>query len=259
VSARIAVLTGILLLPAVQGCGAPALDAGRARDVVLGHVRAVAPRAVVADSFDVLVDHVGAPAEGARPVRFRTIWVFADTSGLYVDTSQVFTARVSRDTQGWHVSDYDGPFLAHLATVVDEDLRRMYEDLLDALHHVYHAMTEDGWYYNEGGIPVDEVRRSVAAHQGEHLDHMGYTWGLTPQAGARIAQIVWLRDASGAICALPMTAGTMQPEGFEWVRDREWFTCRGRSGSVYSRATLFDSLTATVARDGVLPPAAPPR
>lgn len=248
------VLAGVLL-SATAGCGAPGLTDDRAGDVVIEHIRAVAPHAAVQDSFRVLVDQVGEPSDGARPVRFRTVWVFADTSGLYVDTSQVFTARLSRGSADWHVSNYDGPLLAHLATVVDEDLRRVYEDLLDALHHVYHAMTEDGWYYNEGGIPVDEVRRSVAAHQGEHLDHLGYTWGLTPQAGPRIAQIVWLRDAEGAICALPMTAGTVQPEGFEWVRDREWFTCRGRTPWVYSRATLFDSLTARVARDGVLPPA----
>jgi hypothetical protein len=236
-----------LILLAASACGSPP-DAGHTRSIIHEHFAAVAPRAVVADSFDV----VDVTVSGDR-ARFRTVWTFADTSGVWVDTSRVLTAQLEQQPNGWVLVGYDEPMTGHIVELIDEDRRRQYQDLLDAVHHVYHAILDAGWYYAQR-IDEDALRERVA--MGGHGAHA--TWGVTPPAPL-VAQVIWLRDPAdpNAACALPVTAGEGRPSGWEWVRDTGWFTCRGRGEDVYSRATLPDEVRAVIAKHGVMP-AAPP-
>lgn len=231
---------------ACVACRAPGGDDG-SRIAVLSHLRSIAPLAVVADSFEI----IDASRDGDR-VAFRTVWAFQDTSGVWVDTSAVLAATLGPDG---HVVEYDGPMAAHVAALVDEDRRRRYEDLLDAVHHVYHTIVEAGWYYAEDGIDPARLRERVDA--GGALSH---PWGITPIRPGE-AQIIWLTDATDpeATCALPITDGEERAEGFEWVKDRQWFTCRGRTPQIYSRATIPEEVRSVMQRGGVMQAAPPVR
>ncbi len=224
-----------------------------ASEVVVAHLRAVAPFAVNPDSFRTEVDEMGEISpNGERPVRFRTIWALADTAGGWVDTSAVLTAWMRQDGRRASVTRYDSALLAHLAEIVDEDRSRQYYDLIESIHHIYHSMTQHGWYYNEGGIPPDTIALLV---QRLGMHHGQVAWGLTPP-GDSLAQMLWVRSArdTAATCALPMTWGRLQAPGFEWVEDRVYFTCRGRGPGIYSRPAIPRELRERVARDGVLHP-----
>jgi hypothetical protein len=236
-----------LAILAASACSSPSSSPGAA-DAIRAHLHSIAPHAIVADSFDV----IDATVEGDR-ARFRTVWAFEDTSGVWVDTSRVLTATVKRRDEAWVVAGYDNALTDHVLELVDEDRRRRYEDLLDAVHHVYHAILDAGWYYVER-IDGDVLRARVESSGHE----MHAPWGITEPAPL-VAQVIWLRDPTdpGAACALPVTAGEGRPQGFEWVRDPTWFTCRGRGEGLYSRATLPDEVRAAIRATGVMP-AAPP-
>ncbi len=122
------------------------------------------------------------------------------------------------------------------------------------MHHVYHAIVDAGWYYKADGIDRQALRERVQA--GGH--DMVYPWDITPIEPG-VAQVIWLADAAdpAAVCALPITDGEGRPEGFEWVEDRQWFTCRGRTPAVYSRATIPMEVRRAMEASGVLPPAPP--
>ena len=230
-----------------SACSSPSSSPG-AGDAIRAHLHSIAPHAIVADSFDVIDSTV----EGDR-ARFRTVWAFTDTSGTWVDTSRVLTAKVKRVAESWEVAEYDNALTDHVLELVDEDRRRRYQDLLDAVHHVYHAILDAGWYYAER-IDANALRERV-----ESMGHGVHApWGITESAPL-VAQVIWLRDPgdSGAACALPVTAGEGRPQGFEWVRDPTWFTCRGRGEGLYSRATLPEEVRAIVRAAGVMPAAAP--
>jgi hypothetical protein len=216
---------------------------------ILAHLDAIAPMAIVPDSFSV-IDVVRV----ADAVTFRTVWAFEDTSGVYVDTTAALAATVADGADGLQVAGYDGAFASHIADLVDEDRRRRYEDLLDAVHHVYHAIVEEGWYYKPDGIDPSALRRLVEANG--HT--MANPWDITPIRRGTM-QIIWLAEANddAQVCALPITEGEARPAGFEWVLDRQWFTCKGRTNSVYSRATIPEEIRTAMRTTGVLPPAPP--
>jgi hypothetical protein len=236
-----------LAILAASACGSPS-SSPEAGEAIRAHLHAIAPHAIVADSFEV----IDAAVEGGR-AHFRTVWAFTDTSGMWVDTSRVLTAKVKRVAEDWVVAGYDNALTDHVLELVDEDRRRRYQDLLDAVHHVYHAILDAGWYYAPR-IDANALRERVeSTGHGAHAP-----WGITEPAPL-VAQVIWLQDPNdpGAACALPVTAGEGRPQGFEWVRDPTWFTCRGRGEGLYSRATLPDEVRAMVRASGVMP-AAPP-
>jgi hypothetical protein len=243
------------LLLALVACSSGELNQGSARDLVMEHLETIAPRAINPDSFEVHVLEIGAPAATERAVRFRTIWPFTDTSGLQVDTSQVLTAQVQQAGSDWRIVRYDNALFEQIVKIVDEDRRRLYEELLDAVHHVYHVMTMHGWYYNEGGIPPEEIHRLVQADTAAHAQHTGMQWDLTPRISPQVAQVLWMTAPDSATCALPLTHGEQRPPGFEWVQDNIRFTCRGRGPGVYASSFLPQELHEIVERQGVLPPA----
>lgn len=220
---------------------------------VRAHLSDIAPHAIVPDSFSV----IDVRRDGAA-VAFRTVWAFEDTSGVWVDTSAVLTATVVESDGRPRVTGYDPALAAHVVELVDEDRRRRYEDLLDAVHHVYHAIVEAGWYYAEQGIDPAALHARVEA--GGHT--MAHPWGITPIRPGE-AQVIWLADADGpsAICALPITDGERRAPEFDWVRDRQWFTCRGRTPAIYSRAAIPEEVRGAMRSHGVMPsaPAAPGR
>lgn len=246
----------LLVLPLLALAGAcasqdappPPADDG-AGAAILAHLDAIAPMAIVPDSFAV-IDVVRV----ADVVTFRTVWAFEDTSGVSVDTTAALAATVVDREDGSQVAGYDGAFASHIADLVDEDRRRRYEDLLDAVHHVYHAIVEQGWYYEPDGIDPAALRRLVEANG--HT--MANPWGITPIRRGTM-QIIWLADANddAQVCALPITEGEARPAGFEWVLDRQWFTCKGRTNSVYSRATIPEEIRTAMRTTRVLPPAPP--
>jgi hypothetical protein len=224
-------------------------DAAAASAAVLAHFEAIAPMAVVRDSFRVID-----PAAKGDTVRVRTVWAFTDTSGTWVDTSAVLTARIVRDADAMRVIGYDSMMAAHVFELVDEDRRRRYEDLLDSVHHIYHAIVEAGWY-GAPAIDPDSLRSRV-----ERFGHaVDAPWGITAP-GAGVAQVIWLADPENAqaMCALPVTAGAGRPQDWEWVADDEFFTCRGRTADVYSRMNLPLEIRDAMRSSGVMPPAPPP-
>jgi hypothetical protein len=219
------------------------------------HLRGIAPLAVVPDSFQVAELQISPPGPDPRPIRFKTIWAFTDTAGLDVDTSLVLTAQLRRTGKNtWTVAGYDNVLLEHIASIIDEDRRRIYDDLLEAIHHVYHIMTAHGWYYNEGGIPPAEVHRLIQADTTPHVGHANMRWDLTPPAGPQVAQILWMTAPDSATCALPLTHGELRPEGFDWVRDNIYFTCRGRGNVIYSKPYIGQEVQEIAERQGVIPP-----
>jgi hypothetical protein len=249
--APVRVVLAAVIAAACGDGGLSALGAGR---VVQDHLAGLAPRTVRPDSFAVLVDAVDGAGEERR-VRFRTVWAFADTSGASVDTSRVLTATVRRAAGGWQVAGYDEALTEQVIVLLDEEQRRRYEDLLDAVHHIYHVLLEGDWYGSPWGIDEAAVRARVEA--GGHAAHLrGTEWGITPDPDGLTAQILWLRDAAdpGVVCALPVTEGRRRPEPFDWVRDDTWFSCRGRGAGIYSRAALVEDVEAEVARTGVVRP-----
>jgi hypothetical protein len=240
-----------LALLVASACSSPTSTPG-AGEAIRAHLHSIAPHAIVSDSFAV----IDATVEGDR-ARFRTVWAFTDTSGLWVDTSRVLTAKLKRADQEWAVAGYDNALTDHVLELVDEDRRRRYQDILDAVHHVYHAILDAGWYYAER---IDESALRERVDSKGHGVHA--PWGITEPAPL-IAQVIWLRDPDdpNAACALPVTAGEGRPQGFEWVRDPTWFTCRGRGEGLYSRATLPDEVRAAIRAAGVMtaaPPASAP-
>lgn len=247
--------TLVLALLAVSAAPATAQErsgsADAARVAIRTHLGSVAPLAIVADSFHVI--DVRSTGDFAA---FRTVWAFTDTSGAYVDTTGTLVARLAGTGAALHVAGYDTELARHIADLVDEDRRRRYEDLIDKLHHVYHAIVEAGWYYKPDGIDPAALRARV--DQGGHGMHD--PWDITPITPG-VAQVIWLTDATNAeaTCALPITEGEGRPEGFEWVHDRQWITCRGRTPFVYSRADIPNELRDAMDRNGVLPPAPPVR
>lgn len=240
------VLLSISLITAACDARPQADEASKA---VIAHLEAVAPMAIVEDSFDVIEASVSGDT-----AHIRTVWAFTDTSGTWVDTSAVLGARLARDGEVWRVSGYDSMLAAHVFQLVDEDRRRRYQDLLDNVHHVYHAVVEAGWY-GAPAIDADSLRARVATF-GHAVDA---PWGITPhEPGA--AQVIWLADAQDteAMCALPVTQGEGRPTEWEWVQDDEFFTCRGRTPQVYSRASLPLEVRDAMQSAGVMPAAPPP-
>ena len=216
----------LMLVLAAAGCGGgdESLTMSAASETVLEHLRSVAPLALNPDSFRTEIVEIGAAEpDDQRAVRFRTIWAGADTAGGWVDTSAVLTAWLRRDGGRHKVVRYDSALVEQLAEIVDEDRNREYLDVIEDIHHIYHAMTEHGWYYNAGGIAPDTIVRLV---HGLGMHHGTLAWGLTPP-GDSTAQILWGRSTrdTAAICALPLTWGRLEAPGFEWVTEsalRAW-------------------------------------